>query len=112
MEIHVSETDGITVATVEGELDTNSAPLAQQQILPLAVPGVRLVLDMSKVPYMSSAGIRVLLSTYRQVTGKGGRVVLVGIADDVKDTLSITGFLKFFQTCDTLEDGRQAVAAQ
>jgi anti-sigma B factor antagonist len=110
VDIQVSETEGVTVVTVDGELDTNSAPLAQQQIVPLAVAGVRLVLDMTKVPYMSSAGIRVLLSTYRQVTGNGGKIVLVGLADDVKDTMSVTGFLKFFQTYDTVDAGRQAIA--
>ena len=110
MDIQVSETEGVTVVTVDGELDTNSAPIAQQQIVPLAVDGVRLVLDMTKVPYMSSAGIRVLLSTYRQVTGNGGKIVLVGLADDVKDTMSVTGFLKFFQTYDTVDAGRQAIA--
>jgi anti-sigma B factor antagonist len=110
VDIQVSETEGVTVVTVDGELDTNSAPIAQQQIVPLAVAGVRLVLDMTKVPYMSSAGIRVLLSTYRQVTGNGGKIVLVGLADDVKDTMSVTGFLKFFQTYDTVDAGRQAFA--
>ena len=110
MDIQVIEADGVTIVSVDGELDTNSAPIAQQQIVPLAVAGVRLVLDMSRVPYLSSAGIRVLLSTYRQVTGNGGKVVLVGLADEVKDTMSVTGFLKFFQTYDTVEAGRQAVA--
>ena len=111
MDVSVTESNGVTVVAVNGELDTNSAPVAQQQILPLAAAGVRMVLDMREVPYMSSAGIRMLLSTYRQVTTNGGKVVLVGIADDVKETMSITGFLKFFQTFDTLEDGQKAVLA-
>jgi anti-sigma B factor antagonist len=110
VDIQVSETGGVTVVTMDGELDTNSAPIAQQQIVPLAVSGVKLVLDMTKVPYMSSAGIRVLLSTYRQVTGNGGKIVLVGLAEDVKDTMSVTGFLKFFQTYDTVDAGRTAIA--
>jgi anti-sigma B factor antagonist len=110
VEILVSEADGVTTVTMDGELDTNSAPTAQQQIVPLAVTGVRLVVDMTKVPYMSSAGIRVLLSTYRQVTANGGKIVLVGLAEDVKDTMAVTGFLKFFQTYDTVDAGRQAIA--
>jgi anti-sigma B factor antagonist len=109
VDVRVSETDGVTVVVLDGELDTNSAPVAQQQILPLARDGVRMVLDMAKVPYMSSAGIRMLLSTYRQVTNNGGRIVLVGVADEVKDTMSVTGFLKFFQVYDTLDAGRAAI---
>ncbi len=109
MDVSVSEADGVTVVVVNGELDTNSAPIAQQEILPLAAAGVKMVLDMRQVPYMSSAGIRMLLSTYRTVTSNGGKVVLVGLAPDVQETMSITGFLKFFQTHDTLEAGRAAV---
>jgi anti-sigma B factor antagonist len=110
MDVNVNEEGGVTVVSVDGELDTNSAPVAQQQILPLAQAGCKLVLDMTKVPYMSSAGIRVLLSTYRTVTSNGGKIVIVGLADDVRETMNVTGFLKFFQTFDTLEAGRQAIA--
>ena len=110
MDVKVSEDGGVTVVSVDGELDTNSAPVAQQQILPLAQAGCKMVLDMTKVPYMSSAGIRVLLSTYRTVTSNGGKIVIVGLADDVRETMSVTGFLKFFQTFDNLEAGKQAVA--
>jgi anti-sigma B factor antagonist len=35
--------------------------------------------------------------------------VLVGVADEVKDTMSVTGFLKFFQVYDTLDAGRAAI---
>jgi len=110
MAVHVEETDGMTVVALEGDLDANSASVTQQEILPLAHGGVRMVLDMSKVPYMSSAGVRMLLATYRQVNASGGQIALVGIADDVKDTMSVTGFLKFFQVYDTLEDCRRAIA--
>jgi anti-sigma B factor antagonist len=111
MDVNVSEAGGVTVIAIDGELDTNSAPVAQQQILPLAVPGCKLVLDMTKVPYMSSAGIRVLLSTYRTVSSNGGKIVIVGLADEVKETMTVTGFIKFFQTFDRLEEGKQAVAS-
>jgi anti-sigma B factor antagonist len=110
MDVNVSEDGGVTVIAIDGELDTNSAPVAQQQIVPLAVPGCKLVLDMTKVPYMSSAGIRVLLSTYRTVSSNGGKIVIVGLADEVRETMTVTGFIKFFQTFDTLNEGKQAVA--
>ena len=54
---------------------------------------------------MSSAGLRMLLSTYRQVTSKNGRIVLVGLSEEIQDTMSVTGFLKFFTICTTLESG-------
>jgi anti-sigma B factor antagonist len=84
----------------------------QQQVLPLAQPGAKILLDMTQVPYMSSAGLRMLLSLYRQVAAKDGQLVLVGLVEQIKDTMSITGFLDFFTTCDTLESGLQTLNVQ
>jgi anti-sigma B factor antagonist len=105
MDISTSTLDGATVVTVHGEIDANTAPEAQERILPLASPGCRLVLDLTDVPYMSSAGLRILLATYRQISAGGGKVVLVGVAEEIKDTMSVTGFIKFFTLCDTLNEG-------
>lgn len=98
----------VTVVEVAGEVDTNTAPFAQEQILPLAQTGSRLILNLTKVSYMSSAGLRMLLSLYRQVTDQDVQVLLVGLSEEVQDTMSITGFLGFFKTCETLG---QALAA-
>lgn len=109
MQVTVDRVDQITVAVLAGELDANTAPLAQQEVLAAAEPGGRMVLDLSGVPYMSSAGLRMLLSTYRQVSGNGGKIVLVGVVDEIRDTMSVTGFLKFFSVLDTREAGIQAL---
>ncbi|MHB8620094.1 MAG: anti-sigma factor antagonist [Chloroflexota bacterium] len=110
MNIAVSTSSQITTIALEGDLDGSSAPQAQQQIVPLAQPGARIVMDMSKVPYMSSAGIRMLLATYRQVTGNGGKIVLAGLVEEVKDTMQVTGFLNFFTAVETAEEGQAALA--
>ena len=54
---------------------------------------------------MSSAGLRMMLLIYRQVIGGGGRVVLVGLSEDIKDTMSVTGFLDFFTMHDHVDAG-------
>lgn len=101
----------ITVSAISliGEIDATNAVLVQQRVMPLSEPGCRLLLDMSKVSYMSSAGLRMLLSIYRQTSGKQGRVVLVGLSDDLKDTMSMTGFLGYFTVLDSLESGIQSL---
>ena len=108
-EISVDTLQQVTVIDMEGNVDTNTAPLVQEKILPLAQPGAKLILDMTKVPYMSSAGLRVMLSLYRQVTAKKGQLILVGLAEEIKDTMEITGFLEFFTTCDTLDLGLETL---
>jgi len=54
--------------------------------------------------------LRMLLLIYRQATAKEGRVVLVGLSDEIKDTMTMTGFLKFFVIADSLQNGLQALA--
>jgi anti-sigma B factor antagonist len=53
-----------------------------------------------------------LLSTYRQVSSLHGTVALAGLSEDLKDTMSMTGFLAFFTVHDTTESGLLAMQAQ
>lgn len=109
MEVNVRTIDSASVVELVGDIDGSTAPAAQARILPLAGADSRIVFDMTKVPYMSSAGLRMLLSTYRQITSRNGRIVLVGLSEEIQDTMSVTGFLKFFTTCDTLEAGLETL---
>lgn len=109
MEINIKMVQEVSVAELAGEIDANTAPSIQEKILPLAQPGSKILLDMTQVPYMSSAGLRMLLSLYRQTTAKEGKLVLVGLTEDIQDTMSVTGFLDFFTTCETLESGLAAL---
>jgi anti-sigma B factor antagonist len=105
MDVSVTTVEGITVVALTGELTSKTAPDVQQLILEQASPEGKMLLDMSGVPYMSSAGVRMLLMVYRAVSGKSGRAVLVGLSENLKNTMSVTGFLAFFAHCDTLEAG-------
>jgi anti-sigma B factor antagonist len=111
MQIDVGAIEGISVIGLQGDLDGNTAPAAQARVLPLIQPGCRLVLDMTRVPYMSSAGLRMMLLVFRQVAGKGGRIVLAGLSEEIKDTMSLTGFLDFFTTADTVDAALTAARA-
>ncbi len=109
MKIEITPEDGFQIVTLEGEVDANTAPKIHQQIIPLAEPGVKILLDMTNVPYMSSAGLRLLLFLYRQTTANSAKLVLVGLSEELIDTMSVTGFLEFFTICDTLDAGKAAL---
>lgn len=109
IEVHNIEEHGVTVVALRGDLDTTSSRRVQEALLPLVERGGRLVLELSAVPYMSSAGLRLLLSLYRRVSSLTGRLVLVGVAPDILDTMDVTGFLEFFTACDTLEEALAAL---
>lgn len=105
MEIQTSTVDGVAVAAIIGDIDGSNAAAAQAQILSLAQTSARFVLDMSQVGYMSSAGLRMLLASYRAIAGKGGIVVLAGLSEELTDTMSLTGFLNFFKTSADVAQG-------
>ena len=95
----------VNVVKLAGDLDGSNAPNVQAQIMPLAVANVKMILDMSEVSYMSSAGLRMLLVMYRTINSKSGKVVLVGLSEDIRDTMSMTGFLDFFTYLENLDEG-------
>jgi anti-sigma B factor antagonist len=45
---------------------------------------------------MSSAGLRLMLSLYRQISAGKGEIALVGMANELQDTMQATGFLRYF----------------
>jgi anti-sigma B factor antagonist len=108
----VRAVDDVHVVEVQGELDAHTSPVAQQQILSLVGPGSRILLDLTQVSFMSSAGIRMLLATHRSVKAGHATVALAGLSPDLKDTMSATGFLPYFAVYDTQESGLQALQLQ
>jgi anti-sigma B factor antagonist len=105
MEVHTKSVGDVSVVEVSGDVDGSTSPVLQEHVLALAQPGSKLIVDMSNVGFMSSAGLRVMLLLYRQITGNKGKVVLVGLSESIQDTMSATGFLKYFTTAPTFEAG-------
>lgn len=109
MEIKTKTDQGVTIVTVSGNIDSTSAPQAQGTILPLIVPDCRMALDMSNCKYVSSAGLRVLLMIAKLLATKGGQCVLIGVSDEIKDVMEMTGFASFFNMYDTLPNAIEAI---
>ncbi len=81
------------ILSVEGWLDTNSAPELGREIEALS-DIERLILDFDKLEYISSAGLRILLSTQKTMN-KQGSMVIKNVNEDVMDIFNITGFVDF-----------------
>jgi anti-sigma B factor antagonist len=109
MEIKVSKQGDITVAAISGEIDSSTAPDAQDQLLPLIEGGSKLVLDMEDLTFLSSAGLRIMLQLYRQSTSNNGKVAMANMHETIRDTMQITGFLNFFQVTDSVEAAVKAI---
>lgn len=111
MDVTQNVVEGTTVVTLTGELDGKTAPIAQQRIVPLIPHGGRILLDISGVSYMSSAGLRMMLLLYRQALSQDSRIALVGLSEEIEDTMSATGFLDFFVVGESLDSGLELLGA-
>ena len=79
------------VIALEGRLDTTSAPQLDEAVK-ASIAGVEnLVMDFTALEYISSAGLRVLLST-QKVMNKQGKMVIRNANDVVKEVFDMTGF--------------------
>ena len=76
---------------LEGRLDTMTAPELEAELNKSLGAADSLVLDLSKLAYISSAGLRVLLSAHKIMSPKGGMKVL-HVNDIVQEVFDVTGF--------------------
>ncbi len=109
MELTTKSINQVTVVEIIGDIDGKGAREIQDQILPEIQAESKILLDMSAVEYMSSAGLRMLLSMYRQVKGNNGRIALSGLSEEIQDLMSATGFLSHFSACATVDEGLAAL---
>ncbi len=83
--------DKLTIA-LEGRLDTTTAPQLEAE-LRTAVDGIKnLEFDLKDLAYISSAGLRVLLSA-QKVMNKQGKMVIHNANEDIMDIFDVTGFV-------------------
>ena len=59
--------------------------------------GGTIVLDCSKMDYISSSGLRIFLTLRKAAAAKGGKVIVKGISNDIRNVFMMTGFLNLFQ---------------
>ena len=82
--------DSLTIA-LEGRLDTSSAP-ELEAALQKVLPGIdELVFDFEKLEYVSSAGLRVLLTAHKALIGKKGMTIR-GVNELIQEVFEVTGF--------------------
>ncbi len=101
MNLAESKIGDVYVLTIEGDVDAGTAPEVEERLQALIQASARqLVLDLSAVPYVSSAFLRVVLSTARDIRHKGGDLRLAGLQPSVRAVFDLSGFSKLFAIYD------------
>lgn len=80
------------VVMLEGKLDTTTAPQLEEEMKPAMEEAEKIVLDFEKLEYISSAGLRVLLSAQKVMVKKGG-VTIKNVNETIMDIFEVTGFV-------------------
>ncbi len=92
MNIDKTREENKLVIKLEGRLDTNTAPVLEKE-LEKDLPGVKiLILDFSKLKYISSAGLRLILATQKTMT-KQGNMIIRNVNDFIMEVFETTGFI-------------------
>ena len=88
----IKESNGSAlVLKLEGRLDTTTAPQLESELTGSLDGVTDLTLDFEKLEYISSAGLRVLLSTQKQMNNQG-KMKLIHVCEDIMEVFDITGF--------------------
>jgi anti-sigma B factor antagonist len=96
LEITEQQSQSTTVLSVVGAVDSNTAPELQQALLratETSAGGVEL--DLAKVSYLSSAGLRALLMAAKALQKRRERLKLINVPLPIKNVLNLTGFATF-----------------
>ncbi len=94
----LEELDGKYVATIEGELDTAAAVEAEEVLKSLYTSDGRdIFIDCTKMDYIASSGLRILINILKGAKSSGSRVVMRGVNDDIKNVFKLTGFISLFE---------------
>ena len=84
--------DKLTIS-LAGRLDTVTSPDLESELKTALDSAKELIMDFTKLEYISSAGLRVLLSAHKKMDGKGGKMKITNINEMVREVLEVTGFM-------------------
>ncbi len=104
MQIEHTRRDQVTVLAPNGRIDTTTSGTVDDAVRSAIDAGARiLVIDFSGVDYISSAGLRVFLVLARRMRELGGRLVLCGLGQPVRQVFQLAGFLPLFTVSSSLD---------
>lgn len=104
--------DGIVILNIVGRLDAVSSIDADREFGKVLDAGNdKLLIDLSQLEYISSAGLRVLLVVAKRIQQKGGKVVLCSLLPNVTEVFEISGFSSIFKIFNNTEEAGQFLRA-
>ncbi len=108
MEISTEKREKGLIVSVKGKVDAVTSQAFEKSLADLIEKGeTTLLLNLSELDYISSAGLRSILSTAKLLKAKNGKLFFFGLHGPVKDVFKISGFGSIFKIYDTMEEALQ-----
>jgi anti-anti-sigma factor len=86
------------IAVFDGRLDTAAAISAAEAVKPLQeAENKEIILDCTKLEYISSSGLRIFLSIRKVAATHGSKVIVRNINNDIRQVFMMTGFISLFE---------------
>ena len=107
MEMKTDSSNGVTAIQFEGNLDTGTAPTAEQHLAGLIEEGAnKLLLDFENCEFISSAGLRILLATAKRLRPSGGQLRICSLNETVQEIFDVSGFSSLLSVFPDAEQAR------
>ncbi|MGQ9455808.1 MAG: STAS domain-containing protein [Armatimonadota bacterium] len=105
--------DNLPVIALEGEVDVYTAPQLKQAIIARLEKGAkRIVVDLTKVEYLDSTALGVLIGGLKRLREADGNLLLICPSARIKRVFEITGLDKIFNIHNCEEEVRQAIGKE
>ena len=98
MKTTIQEQDDKMIAMLEGRLDTAASPETEKAMQPLFdCENQVIIIDCTKLDYISSSGLRIFLSVLKSAKPKGCHLYIKGLSGSLRQIFTMTGFINLFE---------------
>jgi anti-sigma B factor antagonist len=105
MEINEQKTDQCVIIGITGRLDTTNYSILEKKLMELIDSHHdKILVECSKMDYVSSSGLRILLMALKKITMAKGKFVLCGLQENIREIFEISGFTNIFEIYNTRDE--------
>ncbi len=105
MELETKKNDSSLIIKAKGRMDAKTAPDFEKECLEwIDKNETNLIINLGELDYISSAGLRSLLSVGKKLKSEGGKIVFCKLSGMVREVFDISGFASIFPVFDSEED--------
>jgi len=110
MEIEKKQEQEVAVASVKGRIDAVSSPEFEKEMAELIAEGNNiLILDLVGLDYISSAGLRTIITITKKIKERDGKLLISGLKGMVKEVFEISGFNAIIPIFESVESARSQI---